>query len=1008
MLRLYILSIVAGVASPMGSVSSQDPTSQSSTFNNWANRLFDSSIDSTTTKETTTPSTLTTIPTSSSSLSSLLLSTKSVAEPQPNLPTKMESAVRAEKFNELNGLENKPALDFSSWSNSLFASDTKTNVDQTPGTINPTPNRPISTTHHPLENNITNTTSKTITKSSAVAVVSLTNHSLRFQEAREEPTKEYNDTMSNQTIDDEKGKRAEEQKSKHSKKQEENIKLEEKERMEESKENVFRGEIDQALQSLLAEQRKQEQLRKEQQEKGKFETEKAMKMEEGKKTQEKMANETRTKNTERKKAAYEENQKRLEQAQKINFRKNTFEKYKKKFLKKYEEKGTKSKDMFEVDRIQNSILDSSLGIEGCSGIGRWSKESQQCLCPNGHGGEFCQYKLLNPNSHGKHGRFIGGSKCEHGRIIVKKTNGTKEECICDPGYYGFHCHFQSCENGGKRSCPNGKDTFCSRKVCLCKPGYLGEHCGNRDPNVIFVNGTAIMRSAGSVRSGVSLSNHSGIQDNTGLDSISMFSSSPKSSANCQKKLCPMNQMFDKKSCTCKCEEGRSGSDCSECTKSSSICNGGEGSLRALDLKTCSCQCPYTSDDDDFEKKQYQCKNGGIFDDIECKCKCKDGFVGPNCDECATRRSCHGHGIWSKQQCQCICRPPWLEKHDCEVCGTKDDLQCGKHGKFNSKTCGCTCNGGWTGLQCNSCKLKSCGLYEFDQKNCRCTNICKEDAAMCLHGSKMNKKTCKCDCNKNSNIDGSLLEEFFANRDIEQQRRLQNQQQQQRTRLRRGSSIQPKRGAPPSSYMQMLPAWIQLSTSFLTLGEKKTPTISGDRLDDVRDAIAHGTTGITFWSGDNCERCILPLPLPCIPGHAFDTTTCQCAATCSIDLECKNGGNLISKGCICSCPGGWTGNFCELKADGTTQKKAAYSCQAILETTPSSSSGVYWLVHPQLKTKGSPPFQVICDMDSDGGGWTSIASVGTELAKRSLTTMDYTRGINSANGGDGGEFITNCK
>ena len=60
-----------------------------------------------------------------------------------------------------------------------------------------------------------------------------------------------------------------------------------------------------------------------------------MKMEEGKKTQEKMANETRTKNKERKKAAYEENQKRLEQAQKINFRKNTFEKYKEKFLKKY-------------------------------------------------------------------------------------------------------------------------------------------------------------------------------------------------------------------------------------------------------------------------------------------------------------------------------------------------------------------------------------------------------------------------------------------------------------------------------------------------------------------------------------------------------------------------------------------------------------------------------------------------------------------------------------------------
>ena len=100
-------------------------------------------------------------------------------------------------------------------------------------------------------------------------------------------------------------------------------------------------------------------------------------------------------------------------------------------------------------------------------------------------------------------------------------------------------------------------------------------------------------------------------------------------------------------------------------------------------------------------------------------------------------------------------------------------------------------------------------------------------------------------------------------------------------------------------------------------------------------------------------------------------------------------------------------MCELKTDGKTKETAATSCQTILDTVPTSASGMYWLIHPHFHSKGTAPFEVVCDMQHDGGGWTSIAAVGAELSKRTLTSMDYTRGINSPNA-EGMEFITNCQ
>lgn len=53
--------------------------------------------------------------------------------------------------------------------------------------------------------------------------------------------------------------------------------------------------------------------------------------------------------------------------------------------------------------------------------------------------------------------------------------------------------------------------------------------------------------------------------------------------------------------------------------------------------------------------------------------------------------------------------------------------------------------------------------------------------------------------------------------------------------------------------------------------------------------------------------------------------------------------------------------------GISQLSAVLSCQSLRNQSPSSPSGVYW-INP-LSGSQISPFQVYCDMETDGGGWT---------------------------------------
>ncbi|HEY5374627.1 MAG TPA: fibrinogen-like YCDxxxxGGGW domain-containing protein [Polyangiaceae bacterium] len=116
---------------------------------------------------------------------------------------------------------------------------------------------------------------------------------------------------------------------------------------------------------------------------------------------------------------------------------------------------------------------------------------------------------------------------------------------------------------------------------------------------------------------------------------------------------------------------------------------------------------------------------------------------------------------------------------------------------------------------------------------------------------------------------------------------------------------------------------------------------------------------------------------CVPDPG--AARCNCLAgwegdSCQLNHDdcqpnpCMNGGTCTDgvASFSCACGNGFTGASCSDPILAT--------CKAILQTNPAAPSGDY-LVDPDGIGVGEAPFETVCDMSQDGGGWTLV---GREL------------------------------
>ena len=112
----------------------------------------------------------------------------------------------------------------------------------------------------------------------------------------------------------------------------------------------------------------------------------------------------------------------------------------------------------------------------CNGRGSLHTILNKCMCHKKHTGNTCEYKNLRTGEFNhelkrieNHGRYVGVSKCKNG------TPMGENDCVCFPGFSGYHCDQKECRNG-KMVCA-GRSRFCTKStVCRCDPGFKGVSC----------------------------------------------------------------------------------------------------------------------------------------------------------------------------------------------------------------------------------------------------------------------------------------------------------------------------------------------------------------------------------------------------------------------------------------------------------------------------------------------------------------------------------------------------
>jgi len=363
--------------------------------------------------------------------------------------------------------------------------------------------------------------------------------------------------------------------------------------------------------------------------------------------------------------------------------------------------------------------------QDCSGHGICSGET--CYCFPGYAGEACAQDAekvreqsrvstgcpTNCNGHGVCGYGLGD---HHGNPLG--------QCLCQPGWHGDSCQFQTpcpgegggCEGHGQ--CIGGK--------CYCRPGWMGESClevafnHTKCPNGCGGNGVCML--------GECFCNPGFV----GEDCTKPVKC-PGKNGGCSGK----GECFHGK---CYCAPGFKGEDCSQREK----CKNGCSSNGVCSNGKCLCVPGYTGEDCSHAPacEKNPCQNGVC---AQGRCFCDDGWTGKACTlkvaepsqnttllKQACKNQCSGHGtcdlsnmIKKGNMCfKCNCVKNWYGDDCSQMVKPGDDVNekcnmantdCGTGGKVDEKSCKCICGECRTGKFCTEVK-KTAECAEFKEKN----------------------------------------------------------------------------------------------------------------------------------------------------------------------------------------------------------------------------------------------------------------------------------------------------